>query len=465
MGRAFLTLFLAVFLLITYQFVHERIPFLRNNFVQVNFFSSIMDKKAAKALVQGNIEEAEKASILAEKKQEVEALAVENSDSILESEGEVLGKFFKALMEAQAGNGQCRIAYFGDSMIEGDLITQTLRNSLQVRFGGQGVGYVPIVSGVAGFRRTIIHDFAKGIRYYSLITGRPKAFALGYNGEVCVASGDSSNPYLYYAASKLYPAISALPRTRLFYANSFKDSLSSNRVLVDGKAFDLNGRDTINSIWLSSTSRKSIRMKFELGSQIGLYGVSFESETGVILDNLGMRGTSGMNLTMIPGSILRGYNRELHPNLVILQYGLNMVQRDRTNYDSYRTHLEKVIRHFQANFPDAAILVIGIADKAGKIDGEMGTEPAVLLISEAQRKAAENTGVAFFSLFDAMGGEGSMIRWVEQEKPAWANLDYTHVNHIGAAKIATYIRDYLLKGYEKYSGMPAPQPKKAEPAP
>jgi hypothetical protein len=50
--------------------------------------------------------------------------------------------------------GKIRIAYFGDSMIEGDLLTQTLRKLLQKEFGGYGVGFLPIHSKVAGFRQT-----------------------------------------------------------------------------------------------------------------------------------------------------------------------------------------------------------------------------------------------------------------------------------------------------------------------
>ena len=45
-----------------------------------------------------------------------------------------------------------RIAYLGDSMIEGDLITQTLRELLQKEYGGQGVGFLPIFSNVVVFR-------------------------------------------------------------------------------------------------------------------------------------------------------------------------------------------------------------------------------------------------------------------------------------------------------------------------
>ncbi|MCR6720156.1 MAG: hypothetical protein NVV59_07580 [Chitinophagaceae bacterium] len=60
------------------------------------------------------------------------------------------------------GRGKVRIAYFGDSMIEGDLMSQTLRKLMQEQFGGQGVGFVPITSQVSHFRQTVSAVFSSG---------------------------------------------------------------------------------------------------------------------------------------------------------------------------------------------------------------------------------------------------------------------------------------------------------------
>lgn len=68
-----------------------------------------------------------------------------------------LGNFVKKLHELKSGKKRkVRIAYFGDSMIGGNLLTQTLRKLLQQEFGGNGVGFVPITSQVSGFRQTAV---------------------------------------------------------------------------------------------------------------------------------------------------------------------------------------------------------------------------------------------------------------------------------------------------------------------
>lgn len=56
-------------------------------------------------------------------------------------------------------NSPVRIAFLGDSFIEADILTQDIREELQSHFGGRGVGYVPMTSMTAGFRRTVIHQF------------------------------------------------------------------------------------------------------------------------------------------------------------------------------------------------------------------------------------------------------------------------------------------------------------------
>src|SRR5258705_6549919 len=62
-----------------------------------------------------------------------------------------LQKFNASLCETAGHRKRTRIAYFGDSQVEGDLVTSELRALLQGKFGGKGVGFVPITSVVAGF--------------------------------------------------------------------------------------------------------------------------------------------------------------------------------------------------------------------------------------------------------------------------------------------------------------------------
>ena len=73
------------------------------------------------------------------------------------SKKNALDAFFDALKDIHENKSKTRIAFFGDSFIEGDIMTGEIRKLLQSRFGGGGVGFVPITSEIAGFRQTIFH--------------------------------------------------------------------------------------------------------------------------------------------------------------------------------------------------------------------------------------------------------------------------------------------------------------------
>ena len=70
------------------------------------------------------------------------------------------------------------------------------------------------------------------------------------------------------------------------------------------------------------------------------------------------------------------------------------------------------------------------------------------LIRYQQRMAAEQQ-IAFWNLFEAMGGEGSMRTLVEA-KPSMANYDYTHINFRGGKQLAELFYETLVYGLEQY---------------
>lgn len=62
-----------------------------------------------------------------------------------------LGRLYEKLLAGEP----VRIAFMGDSFVEGDILTADLRESLQDTFGGGGVGFVPAASPFTGFRQTV----------------------------------------------------------------------------------------------------------------------------------------------------------------------------------------------------------------------------------------------------------------------------------------------------------------------
>ena len=76
--------------------------------------------------------------------------------------------FYQALSQAGQLGRPVRVAYYGDSFIEGDIFTADLRELLQDRFGGNGVGWMDCASQVHGFRTTVQHNFS-GVHEYEVV--------------------------------------------------------------------------------------------------------------------------------------------------------------------------------------------------------------------------------------------------------------------------------------------------------
>lgn len=73
-----------------------------------------------------------------------------------------LKRFFAALRNSRQANRPVRVAFLGDSFIEGDIVVADFRSGMQERFGGRGVGFV-------GSRPVPSDDRAKGGRLDLLV--------------------------------------------------------------------------------------------------------------------------------------------------------------------------------------------------------------------------------------------------------------------------------------------------------
>jgi hypothetical protein len=157
-----------------------------------------------------------------------------------------------------------------------------------------------------------------------------------------------------------------------------------------------------------------------------------------------------MPIAKVPQRIYSGTNDYLDYDLIILEYGLNAVNPKVTDFSWYEKGMNNVIKHIQASFPKASILLISVGDKSYRNNGVYETDPSVPLLVETQKRMAKNNKIAFWSLYDAMGGNGTMVKWVEGDT-ALADIDYTHFNFLGAHKVGKLLFRKLMSEYNQYN--------------
>lgn len=438
-----------VFLLL-YTFVYEQIPYLNQNFKQINLLPFLQKSLKKDFSVRDEVVFANQVAFLENFKNEKALEAFMDSvEAVNRYTGSQSGliHFFQSLKQTESKqSGTTRIAYYGDSMIEGDLMSMSIRRWMQRDFGGFGVGFIPITSVTNDFRVTIKHQFSKDWILKSHVAGKRASFDFGISGEYFIPSKDTSEVSVTFTA-KNKQFLSTFPKVVLYFGvNDSIQNTSFNTLVFNGDTLELFGQNKVNQLTISNQRLTEVTLDFIFQFPQPIYGVSLESSNGVLVDNFAARGSAGIPLTLISGSTLNQFNRYLDYDLVIFQFGMNVLS-GKTNYNWYKTSMKRVINHFKQHLPNTSILVVSIADKSSKNElEEMKTDPAVPLIVDAQRAAARESEVAFFNLYQAMGGENSMVKWVEELE--YANKDYAHFNFKGAEFAASLLHDFLMKEYK-----------------
>jgi len=356
-----------------------------------------------------------------------------------------LSHFFDALKNAKSKG--VRIAHYGDSAIEGDLITADIRDGLQSRFGGNGAGWLGIITQDITFRMTTKHSFSSNWESAALYSNNPKGLPLGISGEISIPKG---NAWVQYETTRARRALRDFSIVKLYYSNAKNSQINYSFDGGSKQSVALKTGDGIQELILQPNGKaKSVRLEFPVADQGYFYGVSLENETGVYIDNLPLRGNSGVDLLQLQPAILKDFAKYLDYKLIILEFGLNIAGTRKTDYSWYEREMAKVINHIKAVFPKASIVMISVHDKAMKKGNTFVTDPAIVTLLETQKKIAQQADVAIWSMFDAMGGENSMPKWVNANPPL-AFKDYIHFNDQGAAKIAQLFLDSLMDQFNKY---------------
>jgi len=359
--------------------------------------------------------------------------------------------FYEKLLQLETKQqGNVRIAYFGDSMTDGDMIVKDLRASLQARFGGEGVGFVNITSESAPSRSTLTHQFSSNWKTQSYLNVKNPIKPFGINGHVFFVKKDTVDPvWVKYKASRL-SHLSELNKPTLFYGISGNTKATAQFIIgSDTITKKLNPSNILNTLNIADGGLKSFRTNFIAADSIPFYGFNFDDGKGVHVDNFSNRGNSGLPIGSFNTSLMRAFNDKLGYDLIVLHYGTNVLNYGSRNYSWYETRMTNVVNHLRECFPGVAILIISTADKSTKYGLEMKTDSAVVPLTLAQKRYAVKTQSAYVNLYTLMGGDGSMVKWVD-EVPAQANKDYTHFNFRGSKKISDLIYHQLNEGYIKY---------------
>ncbi|MCC7466797.1 MAG: hypothetical protein IT261_11030 [Saprospiraceae bacterium] len=358
-----------------------------------------------------------------------------------------LSNFFAAIDSIRMGN-KVRIAWYGDSFVEGDILVGDLRDSLQSAWGGSGVGFVPITSEVAQFKRTIKHQF-RGWRAYSIIKKETERPPLGLNGYAYRPDPDAK---IHFEGTQYFRNTRRWSQVKFFYTASqnspviwqIQDEQPKQEVLPGG-ANQLYTWQWKGLEWGTG----AFSMRFPQPDGLMAYGLSLENGPGVYIDNFSIRGNSGGPLKLLAPAFIHQFDAVQQYDLIVLQVGLNAVTNSLNNIRWYEAELDRTFTHLKACFPGKPVLIVSVGDRGGKIGDEVSTMASVPAIVQMQRNLARKHGFLFYDLFWGMGGPNTMLKFAHQ-RPRLANADYTHLTHDGGRTVGLMFARLFLQEQAEY---------------
>lgn len=372
----------------------------------------------------------------------VEVTPIEDYDT---TEVSSLSRLYRKML---AGDSLVRIAVMGDSFVEADIITADLREALQTVFGGCGAGFAPMDSPLTRYRATINTE-SSGWSSYNVMqhrtTPEPYSSHFPISGWVSKPTADAQTTWSATSARKHLDSCQCV-RLHFMAFNNCDVEVSING--GEGRIFNIEGGELLRQIEIRRQAISSVKMRVVRGAEgfIG-YGALFEGDRGVSLDNYSVRSNNGQAMFWMAPAINAQVDKALGGyDLVVLQYGLNIMQSGVNKYTAYGEQVEKMIRYARQCFPHAAIMVMGVSDRSYKKNGVYQPMEEALALGSYQRAAAQAQGVCFWDTYSAMQAQGGMSEFVAQ---GWASKDFTHINHGGGRQIAWAIVDAIMDGAER----------------
>ncbi|GAB1404589.1 SGNH/GDSL hydrolase family protein [Lentimicrobium sp.] len=356
-------------------------------------------------------------------------------------------------------SGRCRILHYGDSQLEGDRISGYLRNRLQGIYGGSGPGFLPIkqvyhqlaaeIIATDNWLRYALFDptqaklpdmnygvYASVSRFTPLMNAKDSAMMPGLPLE---SAGITIRP-----SAKSFNRLKQFNRIGLHYGNATTpveiaifvngELLKESHLIADGAyhCFEIKTGTTPNEVHI------------ELAGTVSpdFYGITLDGENGIQLDNIAMRGASGTIFSRMNASSFSSMAAKLDPKIVILQYGGNTVPyiKDSLGIINYTRYLSGHIHWLCKRMPESVFLFIGPGDMSCLTDGNYVTYPLLPYLDEQLKRSCLANKVAYWSMFEAMGGQNSMRYWVEQ---GLAASDYTHFLPKGSRIISEHFFNAL----------------------
>lgn len=372
----------------------------------------------------------------------------------IENDSIALRPFYEKLYELeQKKTNRVNIAHIGDSHIQADIFSGTLRQHLQRQFGNAGRGLI-FPYRVAKSNEPSSYKTTSPVKWESKRNVfYEKPLPIGISG-FTIETNDSmaeldltvkNQPGLNYSFTKF----------TLFHergANNYDlticDSLNCERGIFKSTdetkspfISELKFDKPINQIILRNKNSDSAHQH-----STRIYGMLLENDSsGILYNMIGVNGAEYRHYSMSKYFIEQFAS--LHSDLIIVSMGTNEGFNKGFEAELFYRQIDTLITAIKASNPRATLLLTTPGDSFRKSKKGRVKNPDITAAKETIIKYCRNNTIAYWDLYEIMGGFGSMAKWFTAKLSA---NDRVHFNGRGYQIQANLLYTAMIKGYEKY---------------
>ena len=372
---------------------------------------------------------------------------------------EFLAPAFLAL-EASGDPDPARIhiLQIGDSHTAGDQISGQVRSRMQARFGQGGRGILPPELPYVGYAPRQVSVAMTGAGYLPapLIAGGTRVPMGLAGGQGRLEAGDHLS---------LMPDPGA-PLTTLGVCGQAGPDRGTLQIIPDvglPQAIDFS-RETAGPLCVEVAllPGDANLTLVATDAPVVLDDVRLWGKGGLSLSNLGVVGSTLMDLEGRDAATVEAQLRADAPDLILLAYGTNEGFDDGLDAQTYEQVLRGRIAWLRRVVPDAALLILGAPDGSRRrppitgperwsqscgSEGDWQTPSGLAMVRDVQRRVSEDLGVAFWDWYGRMGGACSADRLAGADEPLMRG-DRVHFTATGAEWIGDILADDLMSTYD-----------------
>ncbi len=373
--------------------------------------------------------------------------------AIEDPSGHALDSFFARLArtDRKEVGAVTRILHYGDSTIASDYVSGTVRRRLQARFGDAGHGFILIANPWEWyFHNDVVHD-SYGEWKASRLAGPITPDGMYGLGGVSFSSYGGGIARFGTAVRGDFGR--KVGRYDVYYLE--QPGGGNVELSVHGappEHFSTRGDAKISRVHSVHTDDGESRLTVRAigGGPVRLFGVALErDQPGVVYDALGSHAAMAVYWERQDPAHWKEQLKLRDAALVVFQYGTNESDLWKLDRDEYEHALAHLIDELEDAASGASVLVVAPLDRAESSRGKLFTKRVILDLVAIQRRVALAHGAAFWNTFEAMGGEGSMARWVKA-RPQLGGGDLTHPTPRGAEVLGDMLSEAIVRAYDEH---------------